>query len=60
MSTASSPRFVEKVEIFISSPGDVPEERAATFDVIRRLQDNPQIDQRFALRILTFEDRVLL
>jgi len=51
-------RQVEKIDIFISSPGDVSRERKIAQKVIADLNKLPHISSRFTLNALVYEDTV--
>jgi hypothetical protein len=47
-----------KLDVFLSSPGDVQEERAIVKNVIRILNDLPHINRHFVLKALAYENNV--
>lgn len=49
---------LRKLKIFISSPGDVWDERDTAHKVIGRLQEMPHIQDRFAFDVLDYRNRV--
>ena len=53
-----STKILQKVDIFISSPGDVQEERKIAESVIRRLNRVHSIAERYILQPLMYEDSV--
>jgi hypothetical protein len=48
-------KTLRKLDIFISSPSDVQEERRIAIRVINRLNNLPQIARRFVLKPLAYE-----
>lgn len=51
-------KTLQKVDIFISSPGDVSAERQAAIRVINRLNKMQHISERFVLKPLAYEEEV--
>jgi flagellar biosynthesis GTPase FlhF len=51
-------KTVQKIDIFISSPSDVTEERKIASEVIEQLNSMPHIADRFTLKPLAYENEV--
>ena len=51
-------KTVQKIDIFISSPGDVIEERKIASKVIEQLNSTPHIENRYTLKPLAYEEKV--
>ncbi len=48
-------KTLQKIDIFISSPGDVAEERKIALEVIEQLNSMPHITDRYTLKPLAYE-----
>jgi hypothetical protein len=51
-------KTINKLDIFISSPHDVTEERKVTLDVIQQLNRRGNIETHYVLKPLAYEDIV--
>lgn len=58
MPPTASDKWLQRVDIFISSPSDVAEEREAILRVIERLNRQPHIRNRYLLNPLLYEREV--
>lgn len=54
----STPTYLQQLDIFVSSPNDVPDERQAVIRAIDRLNALHHINHTYRLRALTYEDIV--
>jgi len=50
--------FVRSLSVFVSSPGDLSDERKLVQDVVGGLSQTPQLSERISLRVLKWEDGV--
>lgn len=51
-------KTLQKIDIFISSPGDVNEERKIASEVIEQLNSMSHIEDRYTLKSLAYEKKV--
>jgi hypothetical protein len=56
MTNTPLPRELPVIRIFISSPGDVNEEREIVADIIRKLEKSPHVYDKATLRSVRFDD----